>query len=92
MAKIIANKIKDNSIFNHFIPINYSDLFEIINRKIDKNEDDLRNLQTQNQLLDDAKKEFYNIFEKSKTIDAAMPDNSIKCSTFLNIIDVPDCI
>ena len=69
MAKIIANKIKDNSIFNHFIPINYSDLFEIINRKIDKNEDDLRNLQTQNQLLDDAKKEFYNIFEKSKTID-----------------------
>lgn len=69
MAKIIANKIKDNSIFNHFIPINYSDLFEKINQKIDKNENDLRNLQTQNQSLDDAKKEFYKIFEKSKTID-----------------------
>jgi hypothetical protein len=77
IAKIIANKIKDNSIFNHFIPINYSDLFEIINRKIDKNEDDLRNLQTQNQLLDDAKKEFYDIFEKSKTIDE-------KCESTIN--------
>lgn len=58
MAKIIADKIKDNSI-----------LLEGINNRLNKNEEDLINLQKENQLLKDTKKEFYEIFEKAKTID-----------------------
>ena len=70
MAKNIATKIKDKSIFDYFIPNDsFSELYETINNRLLKQENELINLQKENQSLDNKKIEFYEIFEKAKTID-----------------------
>ena len=69
IAEVIASKIKDNSIFDFFITDDSLELFETMKNRLSKQEDELSNLKEQNQLLEDTKREFYEIFEKAKTID-----------------------
>jgi hypothetical protein len=72
-AKVIIDKIKDNSIFDFFVKKDSSDLIEVFKNKLLKNENDilvlknnLENLQKENQSLENTKIKLDEIIDKSK--------------------------
>lgn len=95
IAKVIASKITDNTIFDSFIKNDSSELFEVLKNKLSKNENDilvlknnLEKLQEENQLLVNTKIKLDEIIDKSKVAqeeytfakNAAIDDAKLKKS------------
>ncbi|MBP7769858.1 MAG: hypothetical protein KA055_01900 [Aliarcobacter sp.] len=86
IAKVISNRIIDNSIFYFFSKNDSSELLETIKSKLSKNENDLiiikneiEKIKIQEKELDDKKLEFNKIYEESKTAKEKY-ENTIKAA------------